>query len=139
MLPFESSEPIYVFAAPSLIGGPGAGRAMLPTPPASTKLIVLPNFQPLPLKECYECEMRICVVLTNPLTTPHRLKGRFRTPRSPKVFLLSPRSVVLARATCTVRVPTVRVPTALLGSEKKQDKRVSSFEGMACKFTRNIA
>jgi hypothetical protein len=26
-----------------LIGGPGAGRAMPPTPPASTKLIVLPN------------------------------------------------------------------------------------------------
>ena len=37
------AKPIYVSAARPLIGGPAVGRAMPPTPPASTKLIVLPN------------------------------------------------------------------------------------------------
>ena len=39
----DCSERIYVSAARPLIGGPAVGRAMPPTPPASTKLIVLPN------------------------------------------------------------------------------------------------
>ena len=35
---------IYTYPPPRpLIGGPGVGRAMPPTPPASTNLIVLPN------------------------------------------------------------------------------------------------